>query len=111
LLDEIGTLHLDRATTTRPAVRQRLATYGINDLDIQQRGTTEPHIKQPMGLGLRWIVEATNSWWSNHGQLHRNTDRRGLQRHSALYLATTVLIVGRLIDWRNRWSPQQAPIR
>ncbi len=31
---------------------------------------------QPMRLGLRWIVEATNSWWSNYGQLRRNTDRR-----------------------------------
>ncbi len=61
--------------------------------------------KQPLRLGLRWIVEATNTWWSNYWQLRRSTDRRNRHRHAALYLATTVLIVGRLIDWRNRWSP------
>jgi hypothetical protein len=31
--------------------------------------------KQPLTLGLRWIVEAANSWLSNYGQLRRNTDR------------------------------------
>jgi hypothetical protein len=61
--------------------------------------------KQPLRLGLRWIVEATNTWWSNYGQLRRNTDRRARHRHAALCLATTVLIVGRLIDWGDRWSP------
>jgi len=61
--------------------------------------------KKPVRLGLRWIVEATNTWWSNYGQLRRNTDRRARHRHAALCLATTVLIVGRLIDWRDRWSP------
>jgi hypothetical protein len=53
-------------------------------------------------LGLRWIVEATNTWWSNYGQLRRNTDRRIRHRHAALCLATVILIVRRLIDWRNR---------
>jgi hypothetical protein len=56
-------------------------------------------------LGLRWIVEATNSWLSNYGQLRRNTDRKSRHRHAALCLATTVLIVGRLLDYRDRWSP------
>jgi len=58
-----------------------------------------------MNLGLRWIVEATNSWWSNYGQLRRNTDRRIRHRHAALRLATTVLIIGKLITYRDRWSP------
>ena len=53
---------------------------------------------------MRWIVEATNTWWSNYGQLRRSTDRRMRHRHAALQLATVVLIVGRLIDYRNRWS-------
>ena len=36
-----------------------------------------PGVKnQPVRLGLRWIVEATNTWWSNYGQLRRSTDRR-----------------------------------
>ena len=51
---------------------------------------------QPIRLGLRWIVEATNSWLSNYGQLRRNTDRKTRHRHAALCLATTVLIVGKL---------------
>ena len=87
----------------RPARRLRAST----ELDIQRRGTKVPGVKkQPVRLGLRWIVEATNTWWSNYGQLRRNTDRRNRHRHAALCLATAVLIVGRLIDWRNRWSPE-----
>jgi Transposase and inactivated derivatives len=78
----------------------------IDEFEIQLRGTKVPGVKkQPLRLGLRWIVEATNTWWSNYGQLRRNTDRRNRHRHAALCLATTVLIVGRLIDWRDRWNP------
>ena len=106
LLVDIGTLHLDRGYDSG-AVRQRLAAAGITDVNIQLRGTKVPGVrKQPIRLGLRWIVEATNSWWSNYGQLRRNTDRRIRHRHAALCLATAVLIVGRLLDYRNRWSPE-----
>lgn len=105
LFDDIGTLHLDRGYDSG-AVRQRLIVAGISDFDIQLRGTKVPGVKkQPLRLGLRWIVEATNSWWSNYGQLRRNTDRRARHRHAALCLATTVLIVGRLLNHRDRWSP------
>jgi transposase len=111
LLEEIGTLSLDRSYDY-PVVRARLGAYGLTDLDIQKRGT-KPKPGQPhrLTLGLRWIVEATNTWWSNYGQLRRNTDRRERHRHAALRLATTVLIIGRLIDYRNRWSPNQPPTR
>lgn len=102
--DDIGTLHLDRSYDS-DAVRARLAEAGIDEFDIQLRGTKLKTKKQPLSLGLRWIVEATNSWWSNYGQLRRNTDRRTRHRHAALCLATTVLIIGRLIDYRDRWSP------
>jgi hypothetical protein len=34
-----------------------------------------------------------------------DTDRRARHRHAALCLATIVLIVGRLLTWRDRWSP------
>jgi hypothetical protein len=30
---------------------------------------------------------------------------RTRHRHAALCLATVVLIIGKLITWRNRWSP------
>lgn len=88
-----------------PVVRERLRALGLDDLSIQRRGPKVPDKMQPVRLGLRWIVEATNSWWSNYGQHRRNTDRRSRHRHATLCLATTVLIVGRLIDYRNRWSP------
>ena len=104
LLVDIDTLHLDRGYDY-PVVRDRLGALGLHDLCIQRRGTKVAGKKQPMNLGLRWIVEATNSWWSNYGQLRRNTDRRKRHRHAALCLATTVLIVGRLLDYRDRWSP------
>jgi hypothetical protein len=87
-------------------MRDRLLANGIEQFEIQRRATKVPGVrKQPLRLGLRWIVEATNTWWSNYGQLRRNTDRRTRHRHAALCLATTVLIIGRLIDRRNRWSP------
>jgi len=105
LADDIGTLHLDRGYDCE-AVRQRLRAVGLVEFDIQRRGNKVPGVKkQPLRLGLCWIVEATNTWWSNYGQLNRNTDRRPRHRHAALCLATAILIVGRLIDGRNRWSP------
>jgi len=104
LLGDIETLHLDRGYDY-PIVRARLAALGLDDLNIQRRGTKEPGKHQPVRLGQRWIVEATNSWLSNYGQLRRNTDRKTIHRHAALCLATTVLIIGRLIDYRTRWSP------
>jgi hypothetical protein len=105
LLGDIDTLHLDRGYDY-PVVRAELAGLGLEDLDIQRRGTTEPGKNQPVRPGLRWVVEATNSWWSNYGQLRRNTDRRNRHRHAALCLATTILIVGKLLTYRDRWSPK-----
>ncbi|MCP4961410.1 MAG: IS5 family transposase [Actinomycetia bacterium] len=110
LLEDIDTLCLDRSYDY-PKIRNQLHNRGLVELDIQKRGTKpkpgEPH---RLTLGLRWIVEAANSWWTNYGQLRRNTDRRNRHRHAAIKLATTVLIIGRLIDYRNRWSPNPAPI-
>ena len=48
-------------------------------------------------VGRRWIVEATNTWWTNYGQLRRNTDRKRAHRHAALCLATATLVLGRLL--------------
>ena len=104
LLAEIGTLTLDRSYDY-PKIRDQLHARGLVELDIQRRGTKPPPgVPHRLTLGLRWIVEATNTWWSNYGQLRRSTDRKIRHRHAALQLATVVLIVGRLIDYRNRWS-------
>jgi hypothetical protein len=63
LLVDIGTLHLN-CDYDYPVVRTRLAGDGLTDLSVQRRRTN-----QPGTLGLRCIVEAANSWWSNYGQL------------------------------------------
>jgi transposase len=111
LLVDVDTMHLDRGYDY-PKIRRQLNDAGLHDLVIQRRrrpgGDDRP---LPMRLGLRWIVEATNSWLSNYGQLRRNTDRRTRHRHAALCLAVTILIVGKLIVWRNRHQPDSRPIR
>lgn len=104
LLEDIETLHLDRGYD-HPAVRRQLAEAGIADASIQRRRTSAHRPRSPNRLGLRWIVESTNSWLSNYGQLRRNTDRKPDCRHAALCLATTILITAKLIDWKNRWNP------
>jgi hypothetical protein len=111
LLSEIDTLHLDRGYDY-PKVQTHLAALGLDDLNTQRRkppGAAKS--KAPMRLGLRRVVEGTNSWLSNYGQLRRNTDRRTRHRHAQLCLVTAVFITAILIDWRNRWSPESRPIR
>ena len=105
LLDDIETLHLDRGYDY-PAVRDRLAALGLHDVCIQRRGTKTPGTQQPIHLGLRWIVESTNSWLSNYGQLRRNTDRRPRHRLAQLALAIALLLTAKLIDWRDPWCPR-----
>lgn len=105
LMADIGTLCLDRGYDY-PKIRAMLNGLGLCELDIQKRGTKPPKgTPHRLTLGLRWIVEAANSWLSNYGQLRRSTDRRISHRHAAMCLATVVIITGRLIDYRNRWSP------
>jgi len=111
LLLDIETLHLDRGYDNG-VTRRICADLGLEDLNVQRRkkrGANQP--KQPMRLGLRWVVEGTNSWLSNYGQLRRNTDRRSQHRHAQLCLVAALLITAKLIDWRDRWSPDSAPIR
>lgn len=111
LLVDIETLHLDRGYNY-PKVRNQLAELGLGDVNIQPRtqpGSNQP--KPPMRLGLRWVVESTNSWLSNYGQLRRNTDRRTHHRHAQLCLVAALIITARLIDWRDRWDPGSRPIR
>ncbi len=105
LIDDIGTLSLDRGYDY-PKTRDQLHQRGLTELDIQRRGTKPPKgTPHRLTLGCRWIVEAANSWWSNYGQLRRNTDRFNRHSDAALRLATTILITARLLDYRNRWSP------
>ena len=115
LLADLGTLHLDRGYDTQ-WVRAGCAERGLGDLVIAERkrknrprGTKPRRIKVP--LGLRWPVERTNSWLSNYGQMRRNTDRCGAHRVAQLALAIALILTAKLIDWRNRWTPDLRPIR
>ena len=60
--------------------------------------------KRPLLLGLRWTVERTNSWLSNHGQLQRNIDRCSVHRLAQLALAIVLIITAEVIDWHDRWN-------
>ena len=109
LLADIETLHLDKGYDNN-IVRGRCAELGIDDLVCAKRrkpGEPKPtKVKNgPHTLGLRWPVERTNSWFSNFGQLRRNTDRFSNQRLAQINLAVSCIITVRLIKWADRWSP------
>jgi transposase len=107
LLDDIETLHLDRGYDFA-FVRDDCATRGLEDVQIPKcrpRKKTGRLKKKTVPLGLRWPVERTNSWFSNFGQLRRNTDRRTHHRLAQLNLAIALILTTKLIDWAQRWSP------
>ena len=102
LLEGIETLHLDRGYDTS-AVRRHVAEIGIENLECaKQRRTPAKGVKAPVPLGRRWLVERTNSWLSNYGQLRRNTDRRSVHRRSQLAFVIGILLVAKLIDQDRR---------
>ena len=110
-LDQVHTLWLDRGYDSN-LTRERLAVHDIDDAVIAKRkkpGAGGGTKRQPMGL--RWPVERTNSWLSNFGQMRRNTDRRTEHRLAQLCLVVVFLITAKLIDWRDRWTPELSPIR
>lgn len=96
----IGTLHLDRGFGYK-SLPDRLAGYNIDNVNVIPRNQPGEGRIQLVGFGRRWVAERTHSWFTNYGQLQRNTDRRTTHRHAALCLATTFLITSRLIDHRN----------
>ena len=96
----IGTLHLDRGFGYKSLPAQ-LTGYHINHVNVIPRNRPGQGRIQLVGFGRRWVAERTHSWFTNYGQLQRNTDRRPEHRHAALCLATVLLIAARLIDHRN----------
>lgn len=103
---DIETLHLDRGYDAN-TVRVDLTDRHIDDAVIarkRRRGQPKTPGRKPLLLGLRWTVERTNSWLSNHGQLRRNTDRSSIHRLAQLALAVTLILTGKLIDWHDRWN-------
>ena len=103
---DIETLHLDRGYDAN-TVRTDLAAATVHDAVIarkRRRGEPKVEGRRPLLLGLRWTVERTNSWLSNHGQLRRNTDRTSRHRLAQLALTITLIITAKLIDWHDRWN-------
>jgi hypothetical protein len=111
LLADVETLHLDRGYDI-PRVAQDCARHGVGDVVCaKRRPKGQGGMTKRVPLGLRWPIERTNSWFTNYGQLRRNTDRKHHHRLAQIALAVTILITGKLIDWRNRWNPTARPIR
>ena len=121
LLLDVETLHLDRGYDSNLTI-QRCHSLGVADIVCakkkhkgepkkKHRGEAkiktrrgEAKIKTPLTLGLRWPVERTNSWFSNFGQLRRNTDRFSTQRLGEVALAVALILTVKLVKWAKRWT-------
>lgn len=109
LLPDIETIHLDRGYDYR-FVRELLIGAGIEPAIVKRKPRGQARPPAPYQTPHRWVVERTNSWLNNFGQLRRNTDRNPTHRNAQLALATTILIITKLIAWRDRHHPP-LPIR
>ena len=104
LLLDIETLHLDRGYDSA-LTTQRCQALGLTDIVCaKKKRKGEAKIKKPLTLGLRWPVERTNSWFSNFGQLRRNTDRFSRQRLGQVALAVALILTVKLVKWAKRWT-------
>jgi len=132
LLTDVQTLHLDKGYDSHLTI-EHCHTLGVRDVVCAKRRKDAPKVKKrrrraepkttnpstgeptklakgtaqqkkPHTLGLRWPVERTNSWFSNFGQLRRNTDRLTTQRLGQIALAVTLILTVKLIKWAKRWN-------
>lgn len=104
LLTDVHTLHLDRGYDSTLTLT-RCAELGLTDIVCaKKRSTSKTKIKKPLSLGMRWPVERTNSWFSNFGQLRRNTDRFPAQRLGQIALAVALILTVKLVKWAKRWN-------
>jgi hypothetical protein len=124
LLADVQTLHLDKGYDSL-LTTGRCHGLGLTDVVCAKKtpkgapkGTTSrkgaPKTKKPPNakaktkkthtLGLRWPVERTNSWFSNFGQLRRNTDRFSRQRLGQVALAVALILTVKLVKWAKRWT-------
>ena len=104
LLLDVQTLHLDRGYHSN-LTTQRCHRLGLTDIVCaKKKRKGETKAKKPLTLGMRWPVERTNSWFSNFGQLRRNTDRFSAQRLGQIALAVTLILTVKLVKWAKRWT-------
>lgn len=116
LLPEVGVFHLDRGYNydfIREAVEEAGAGISLprgakaktkTDNKNQQAGT------KGHSLGARWPVERTNSWFTNYGQMRRNTDRKAGARKAAISFTVAFILTIKLVKYSDRWSPNTSPI-
>ncbi len=104
LLLDVETLHLDRGYDSN-LTTERCQGHGLTDIVCAKKRTKgTAKVKKPLSLGLRWPVERTNSWFSNFGQLRRNTDRHPEQRLGQIALAVALILTVKLVKWAKRWT-------
>ena len=110
LLADVETLHLDKGYDSL-LTTQRCHALGLTDVICAKKKrkgapktkktkkppNREATTKKTHTLGLRWPVERTNSWFSNFGQLRRNTDRFSPQRLGQIALAITLILTVKLV--------------
>jgi len=110
----IGTLHLDKGYDSKE-IKEYCKSLGVAT-DIQtcnKRGpkpknhqttssTNKPNKPQKLDLGKRWVVERTNSWLTNFGQIRRSTERQSRYRGVNLALAIGIIITIKLIKWAKK---------
>lgn len=105
-LDKLGPLptaiivHLDRGYDSA-ATRTLLTGLGITG-QIARKG-----IPAPMQVGMRWVVERTQSWMNGYGKLRRCTERTGLVVDVYLFLAAVFVVTRCLIQHARihyRWD-------
>ena len=102
VIPHFETLLADRGYTGRPA-RECAESFGVTDFDCARR-SAKGRIKHTP-LGGRWVIERANSWMSNFGQIRRSTDRDPKMRLGQIALAVALILIVKLIDWRNRYQP------
>ena len=110
LAPDVETLHLDKGYDNGVTITLTTKATLTDLVCAKRRKPGEPKVKAKTKngthtLGLRWPVERTNSWFTNYGQLRRNTDRFIHQRLAQIDLAVACILAIKLIKWADRWSP------
>ena len=107
-LPDRARVHLDRAYDSATTRRKLAARWLVGE--ISEKGKPAA----PLGAGMRWVVERTNSWSNAHKKLVWCTERCGRVIDFWVAFSDVVIVVRRLIreGWtRYRWEgrPSRRP--
>ncbi|MEU9033057.1 IS5 family transposase [Streptomyces sp. NPDC048383] len=90
-----ATVHLDSAYDGKPS-RRILDDHGLIG-EIARKG-----VPAPIQVGMRWVVERTQSWMNGYGKIRRCFERDGRVVDFYLYLAAAFITVRALIRRARR---------